>query len=940
MRLDGDALKLETPSLDGIGRGKLTPLFRLGNDRARALSYDLTYLVSNVRMIEGSIGSWVLDAVSDVKQRESVAGKSLYSWHQSGTLEAGKRKDEQGEFALKKPSYYVLEMEARLNDAPFFYQKIPFNCYPPIVASLVPIPSKEAIQIQLAFYGAQSDHKGKVRIDFSDEKGQVVLAQQAEVKRDEMRVPISMASLAPGSYKVTVTLMDPIGKEVANCAETFKKWETPDWLKDRKGIEALDANWVPAPWTPMQVSGDRFQVTGKEADTSFDNPKSKTQNPNSTTVAVWGRTFDFAPGSLLAGMTSQGTPLLAAGLSAKYRAQGKEHEFLISKPRFPLKKNGRVEVVQQADSPDFNLAARTQIEFDGLVRCDLTIAPKSVTTVEKLWIEIPFVNLDFATVMGNQWQTGLIDAQDFMPQAGRWYGFWIGTDKVGCSFFIENHKGWLIHSAKPRITFQTGGHRRLLQILIVNEPSEVSAPLTFTFALHPTPVKPFFRKWRDIRVDGLGFGQPPVNTTVLQGSSMYSGESNPSPRNWQVLQDALAYRDKRHQRLYLYLGVFYITPYDHVRKETPFVIAGNTTVDGKSVKEEDVVVKLKKDATRTEEYFYYKPDWDCTPPKVWDVGVETEEQVVTNPSGSWTDFFAHGIAEMLAKSDVDGFYFDIPSPQLDFNEEKGLVYKTKDGVTEGTYEVFATRDLYKRVYYLFDKLRGVGRKPYIIGHGFPSQPAIVSFWDVVGHGEELKPTEAFAATRVYLQKSGTGNPMVTPDASDQNRTYDAFYYRSVYGAYEGLPVWFLPQYGYQTKLAGLPELSRELLSFTFLHNNLLWPCYIPQQPVFDFWNKVEIPFGMGDTTFFPYWDNGVVCRPEGIKLSYWKKEGRDDYLVGVANWSAKPTDATIALPPALAGFTQCLDMEKGETLTAGKEWKVTVPAHDLRVFRFTGKESH
>ena len=74
----------------------------------------------------------------------------------------------------------------------------------------------------------------------------------------------------------------------------------------------------------------------------------------------------------------------------------------------------------------------------------------------------------------------------------------------------------------------------------------------------------------------------------------------------------------------------------------------------------------------------------------------------------------------------------------------------------------------------------------------------------------------------------------------------------------------------------------------------------------------------------------------GILRKSGKKDGKEEYLVGVANWSDKPVEATIALPAPLAAFLKCLDMEKGETLPAGKEWKVTVPAHDPRVFRFVG----
>ena len=81
----------------------------------------------------------------------------------------------------------------------------------------------------------------------------------------------------------------------------------------------------------------------------------------------------------------------------------------------------------------------------------------------------------------------------------------------------------------------------------------------------------------------------------------------------------------------------------------------------------------------------------------------------------------------------------------------------------------------------------------------------------------------------------------------------------------------------------------------------------------------------------------MVSRPECVRVSYWKKGGQADYLVAVANWSDKPVDAGIVLPPALAGFAQCLDLESGETLKAGADWRLAVPPHDLRAFRFGSK---
>jgi drug/metabolite transporter (DMT)-like permease len=59
-----------------------------------------------------------------------MAEKSLFYWHQSGP-----KKEQRGESKLKEPGYYVLELEARVNNEPFFYQKVPFQCFPPLVAT-------------------------------------------------------------------------------------------------------------------------------------------------------------------------------------------------------------------------------------------------------------------------------------------------------------------------------------------------------------------------------------------------------------------------------------------------------------------------------------------------------------------------------------------------------------------------------------------------------------------------------------------------------------------------------------------------------------------------------------------------------------------------------------------------------------------------------------
>ena len=338
---------------------------------------------------------------------------------------------------------------------------------------------------------------------------------------------------------------------------------------------------------------------------------------------------------------------------------------------------------------------------------------------------------------------------------------------------------------------------------------------------------------------------------------------------------------------------------------------------------------------RTEEYFYFAEDWDLSPPQYNSDGSgrDTTQMVSCSPSSSWTDYFVGSVHEILSKTDIDGFYFDLASARPNFDESKGYCYTTRDGVQEGTMEYSAARDFYKRLYCVFEELRGPARKPYILGHGHPSHLPLASFWDLNFHGEALKPKKPFEFTQWNLQKRLEGHPIAPTAQPDAARSFDAFAYRSSHGAQFGLPIMVLPQYGYVKELYR-KEHSREMLAWTFLHNNLLWPAYVPAGPVYDCWRKVELVFGMGDAEFHPYWDNDVNCKPDALRASYWRKPGKQDYLLAIANWSAEAQRATVDLPSCFHSFRQCFDLESEATIPVQKSIAITIPPHDLRMLRF------
>jgi hypothetical protein len=206
------------------------------------------------------------------------------------------------------------------------------------------------------------------------------------------------------------------------------------------------------------------------------------------------------------------------------------------------------------------------------------------------------------------------------------------------------------------------------------------------------------------------------------------------------------------------------------------------------------------------------------------------------------------------------------------------------------------------------------------------------FWDVNFNCEEVKPGAPFEFTTMNLQRSLEGTPMATAVPGDAVRTYDAFAWRAHFGQQFGLPNVVLPQYAYRADLNTV-EHSREMLAWAFIHNNVLWPAYIQRHVVFEFWTRVEVPFGMGDTVFHPYWNNGVNASPQSVRVSWWDKRDGSAALLGAVNWSGQPVEAVIDLPPALQKRAMRVDPESGQSLPGGASIHLVIQPHDLRVVR-------
>ena len=904
--LKADSVAVQVDSLGALNRGQISPQFDLRNFSEKKVKFEAQSLVSPPKTIGGVITGWVFSNFN--KGAETVgADKPEAQWSTNGEVAPGTSTGVSESSRLKTPGSYVLENQVRINGTEIYYQKLPFRFSEPIVVALSPFPARDVLRAKVTLSGSPPEEKGSLAVTARSPEGKTLWQQKYSLSGDDTEAEIPLSSLAIGKNHLDFQLFSKNGEKASIKTELFVKRDIPAWLAKRAGIGALDPDWAPLPWGPIRVEG--------------------------STISVWGRTFSLSPGALLGDVTSQGTDLLRAPAIFKYRTAGTDHPVPLSAPRIESVHAGRVVIMQEAATPHFQIVVRQTIEFDGMNAVELRLSGRSAEEIDALWLELPLAVAELSTFVtragssGFAYEHGLFSlALPSINRPGLIANLWIGNEKVGLSYFAESYKGWLIDSRKPRIeASEVVGGGAILKINLINDPSVLPENTVMQFGLQPSPYRPKFtgyRKWR--------WGdQPeaPVNLWYTSGQMWTANDIQYVPRTWQFLDDLCTEAKNRGLSPLLYVCGFATSPWEWIRRDLGFDVA---YYQGKNYPADSQILETSK-STINEDFAYFQEDWNLRPRTAALFDPPTREQVFFSAGTSWSDYAVYQIAELLKRTSIRSLFFDISYPNTNFDEGRGLAYQTKDGVREGTTEFLAARDFYKRIYYVFGEHRDENSHPWIMGHSFASTAPLSSFFDAAVNGEEIKPVAALDFGRMASQDLLRGAPIAKPEA-EYRKTLDGAAYRAIFGPQFGPVNFILPQYAYLPELK-TRENTRDVLAATFVHNSQLWNAYVETSLVYDFWNKVEVPFGMGDSEFHGYWENGIITSPAGVKVSYWKKPGSEDYLVAVANWTENSVEASVKLPKSLLIAGKGMDMESGKEVPVGSEWLVPVPAHDLRVFR-------
>ncbi|UCH36219.1 MAG: hypothetical protein JSV65_07660, partial [Armatimonadota bacterium] len=274
-----------------------------------------------------------------------------------------------------------------------------------------------------------------------------------------------------------------------------------------------------------------------------------------------------------------------------------------------------------------------------------------------------------------------------------------------------------------------------------------------------------------------------------------------------------------------------------------------------------------------------------------------------SPAPDWIDFVVWANERYVREYDLDGLYHDWTMVFPSGNQASGCGY-VRDGKVRPTYPVFATRELYKRIYTMLKEYGAeTGKEMFMMGH-MSSQMVIpiLSFCDSYLDGEHFRAL----VQDNYLDLM----PLDHVRAEFMGHNW-------------GVMPFFLPEF--LGERAEQPGPTQHLVGLSLLHDFALWPLWCKADEVNRVYAALD-EFGIVDAELLPYWNNGdlVGGQDERVKCTAYRKPHGGALLCVVnvtresqkatltVDWERLASSASVSVVDALSKEPAAVD---GESLT-------------------------
>ncbi len=324
--------------------------------------------------------------------------------------------------------------------------------------------------------------------------------------------PFAPEPFPTGTYRFEAVVHDAAGNAVGHAV-------SDDWVCEEK------------PWPFLGFAGGRPEAAKTAVIPPF------------TAVGVEGRAVSTALRTHRIGRTGLFDAIVAAGeelLAGPVRLD----VVAAGKPLVFDQGSGLGEIRRSDTAADWQAETRTaeghalrvsaHLEYDGVTRFDVTLAPASPLPIARVDLIVPYreevarlchsgISLWFGAIArgaDGAWSCKrtnwagpggerarrpdvLFDSFDkmlglFPPVTRQLYTPYlhVGNNARGLSWFVDNDEHWLHDPAVPPLEFVARGDTPFLRLNLVARPVTLAAPLTWRFYLLANPFKPLPPKWR------------------------------------------------------------------------------------------------------------------------------------------------------------------------------------------------------------------------------------------------------------------------------------------------------------------------------------------------------------------------------------------------------------------------------------------------------------
>jgi len=634
--------------------------------------------------------------------------------------------------------------------------------------------------------------------------------------------------------------------------------------------DCMEALKLIPPWTPVTAKADAAGVE----------------------IGVWGRAHRFANKALPISIATAGEEVLAGPIRLVGHVSGKPIEWKRGGSFIFRTDQAQAVVSGWQAGDDLIVNTATQIEFDGVMRVDLVVMPQKGMSpkVERLWLEVPLKRSRASLFHFWPGQWGSARNSGAVPEAGLQLPFkpfvWLGWEDGGLGWFAESDEGWQPQDPKQQMEIVVSGEQTVLRLHLLDSPP-ARLPLTYTFGLQASPVKPWpndFHEWRICHGASYAMEKEPLDRAAKLGVKTLVFHEQWTPyQNYPVttheaaLKKLVAACHRRGIKLLLYHG---------------YEFASLAPEWGRLSDE----VLVKTAAGGYTGGYFRQP--------------EQRDYIVCYKS-RYRDFLLDGIAKALDRYGYDGVYLDgTIEPWGCCNEKHGCGYRAADGTRKPTYPIFAVRKLMHGLAAVIHPRGGLVNAHQSTCCVTPTLAFADSYWDgeQFGGGQLSKdalkslPLEAF---RAEFMGRNFGVP-------------------AEYLVYERPPSWT-----FDTALA-----------LTMLHDVRVRPSGVGGQleKMAKIW-AVMSRFGVEKAQWHPYWETKplATAQPDAVKVSLYSRAGvrgkGGRALLVVSNLSAdQAATAQVSLDLVRLGVggKAAKDAVSGEAMVMN-DGRVMVPLQPMRM---------